>query len=208
MTASRQPPAVRRVLPSELDRAVELLSAAFSEDPVLRWALRDGTTFPAGLRAFFSFAVRQQCAAYDTLFVTEDWHGLAAWVPPRGLAGLVLPPLRLLRLLPVALQCTGWGRLMRCLAISTAMEDRHPTSPPHWYLYFVGVEQGHRRQGRATALLRTALAEVDRDHAPAYLEATNPDAVALYESLRFRVISEFRPRPDAPPLFGMWRDAQ
>ncbi len=208
MTANLQPPAVRRVLPSELDRAVGLLSRSFAEDPVLRWALKDGTEFPDALRVYFTFALKQQCAAHDALFVTEDWHGLAAWLPPSGLEALALPPLRLLRLLPVTLQCTGWGRLPRRLAITTAMEDRHPTSPPHWYLYFVGVEQEKRREGRATALLRTALGEVDRQHSPAYLEATNPDAVALYERLRFRVISQFRPRPDAPPLFGMWRDAQ
>ena len=104
---------------------------------------------------------------------------------------------------PLLLNLTGVQRLSRGLALAGAMED-HP-SEPHYYLAFVAVAPNRQRHGLGSALLEESLVRVDRAGAPAYLENSNPRNLKLYEGLGFRVVKEVRARPEAPPLFAMWR---
>ena len=55
-----------------------------------------------------------------------------------------------------------------------------------------------------SALLHEVLDRADREHLPAYLEATSPRNRALYERHGFEVTGELR-CADCPPLWAMWR---
>jgi GNAT superfamily N-acetyltransferase len=65
-------------------------------------------------------------------------------------------------------------------AVFEHMRRYHP-SQPHWYLPLIGVDPVHQRKGYGSALLQHVLLQCDRDHAPAYLESTNPANIRLYE---------------------------
>ena len=52
-----------------------------------------------------------------------------------------------------------------------------------------------------------ALATVDADGMPAYLESTNPRNVPLYERFGFRVTAEIQ-AGSSPPMHAMWRPAR
>jgi ribosomal protein S18 acetylase RimI-like enzyme len=91
-------------------------------------------------------------------------------------------------------------------AVFEHMGRYHP-SQPYWYLPLIGVDPVHQRKGYGSALLRHALLQCDRDHAPAYLESTNPANIRLYERHGFEVLDTIQVR-SSPPIFPMLRAAR
>jgi GNAT superfamily N-acetyltransferase len=62
-------------------------------------------------------------------------------------------------------------------------------------------------QGHGSALLRHALERCDRDHLPAYLDATNPRNISLYERHGFERLGRIQVGT-SPPLVPMLRKAR
>lgn len=86
----------------------------------------------------------------------------------------------------------------------TPAGDEHHPSESCWYLPFIGVDPRCQGQGHGSRLLRQGLARCDRDHLPAYLEASSPRNRTLYERHGFTVIAEIQVG-DSPPLWPMLR---
>ena len=197
-----------RATRDDIPRLTTLLADAFSDDPCLQWTFRAGAGFPKALSRYFAFALSQQCAQHDAMFMSADGNAAAVWLPPQGLAALSLPPARMLMMLPRLIAMTGFSRMTRAIATGDAMEKHHPPEPPHWYLFFIGVPSHARGMGLGSSILEASLKHVDAERMPAYLDNSNPKNTRLYERHGFRVVSEFRARKDAPPFWGMWRDAR
>ncbi len=208
-TALRRTPfAPRKATRAELGALAELLTDAFLDDPVLQWTLRDGRAFPGALRRYFDFALAEQCAPSDLMFVSgDDMRATAIWLPPSDLGVLATPPREMLRLIPKFLPILGISRLHRAMSLAMAMDAEHPHEP-HWYLYFLGVPPSQQGKGLGSAMMDATLPMVDARQMPAYLDNSNARNIPLYERYGFRVISEYRAREDAPPIWGMWRDAR
>lgn len=85
------------------------------------------------------------------------------------------------------------------------MERKHPHEP-HWYLPAIGITPAWQGRGYGAALLRPMLERCDAERLPAYLEASTPRNVALYERNGFTVVEEGHYARDAPPLWRMWRE--
>ncbi len=200
--------APRRASLLEHDYLVHLFARAFDDDPVMRWVFREDSRRDDALDSYFDMAIGQQCAPYDAVFVSRDGKAGAAWLPPEGLkalAGADRPSIwRIWRILKM----TGFSRFGRARALGEAMGAHHPKDEPHWYLFFLAVMVEARGHGLGSAILQATLAHIDETGQPAYLDNSNPRNTRLYERHGFRVISEFHAAPDAPPLFGMWRDAR
>ncbi len=192
---------------ADIPRLSALLADAFQDDPILKWTFRSGTGFPRALNAYFDFALQGQCLPHDAMFMSADGHAGAVWLPPSGLSALKTRPSQMLFMLPRLIRLTGFSRMTRAMATGEAMEKHHPPEPPHWYLFFVGVTSTARGKGLGSAILEATLKTVDADAMPAYLDNSNEKNTRLYERYGFRIISEYRPRKDAPPFWGMWRDA-
>ena len=64
------------------------------------------------------------------------------------------------------------------------MEKRHPEEP-HWYLMLIGSDPDVRGTGFGQALMRSRLDRCDAEHAPAYLETSNPTTCPT-TAVRFR----------------------
>ncbi len=77
---------------------------------------------------------------------------------------------------------------------------------PHAYLMFLGVSRAAQGHGVGSRLLKVGTDRCDAAGLPAYLETQTERAIALYRRHGFEVTSENRPRPDAPPLWSMWRE--
>jgi ribosomal protein S18 acetylase RimI-like enzyme len=193
---------------ADIPRLNTLLSDAFRDDPCLQWTFRAAPGYQKSLGLYFDFALANQCAQHDAMFMSADGNAAAVWLPPAGLAALSLPPVRMLRMLPRLIAMTGFSRMTRAMATGEAMEKHHPPEPPHWYLFFIGVPSHARGLGLGSAILEATLKRVDDDGMPAYLDNSNPKNTRLYERHGFRVISEYHARKDAPPFWGMWRDAR
>lgn len=192
---------VHRAGAGDVDSLVEVLCRAFDEDPVVNWFARDDAGRAGAFRRFFDVALRRMTLPHDEVYTTADADGAALWNPP---GTWQLEPDDLEALLPDFAEVFGEEKLERSLHGMETMEARHPTEP-HFYLFLLGVDPAHHNRGIGSALLQTVLRRCDEQGLPAYLEATSPRNVPLYERHGFVVTETIRLPDGGPPLWLMWR---
>jgi ribosomal protein S18 acetylase RimI-like enzyme len=83
------------------------------------------------------------------------------------------------------------------------MRRYHPQEP-HWFLPFIGSDPSQQGKGYGTALMKHALVPCDLDHKLAYLEASNPKNIPLYERHGFELLGVIQVGT-SPPIFPMLR---
>jgi ribosomal protein S18 acetylase RimI-like enzyme len=196
-------PAIRRATPADVPTLARLFAAAFVRDPLFDWLTRTGTGRQVALQRFFAWVLERRTLPHGETWISTDGMAAAAWIPPHAPAvpsGVTDD----LRMVPVILRLTGLTRWARGAAMATAMEHAHP-KVPYFYLAFIGVAPRMQGSGLGSALLRETLARADAAGTGAYLENSNPRNLKLYERAGFAVTREVKARPDAPPVFAMWR---
>ena len=184
---------------SEQEQAVvDVLTLAFAQDPMARWALPEAHVYlkawPLVVRAFGGRALVSGSAD-----VADDGGGAALWLPP----GLEPDGERLVRLTQAH---SPARRLPALTEIFEQMAAFHPREP-HWYLPLIGVDPARQGRGLGSILLRHALARSDRDGVPAYLESSNSRNISLYERhgfVRLGIIQS----GESPEVVPMLRRAQ
>lgn len=190
--------AVKTALESDEDRVIGTIVLAFATDPPARWMFPDAhvylSNFPLFARAFGGGAFQHESAYY-----VDDSAGAALWLPPG-----VKPDEE--AVFAVVERAVEAKLLPEVGAILEALGRYHPTEP-HWYLPMIGVDPAKQGRGCGSALLRDSLAQVDRDHLPAYLESTNPANIPLYERHGFELLGTVE-IGSAPPMFPMTRGAR
>ena len=119
------------------DRAVAVITIAFSNDPVARWFLRDPdrylTYWPALVKAFGGGAF-----AEGTADSVDDCSGVALWLPPGVGPDEVAMDALASEVVTAEVQDEAFAFMEQQGAF-------HPTEP-HWYLPLIGVDgdkQGH-----------------------------------------------------------------
>ena len=178
--------AVDRLEPAELGAASRLLARAFSADPIITHFLSDPARREAALPAFFAAVLEVALPAHQTYAARDgsDLLGVAAWFSPSGSDIDATAQER----------AEDHERLVRVLFPSSAdalfsgfaeLEKFHPQEP-HWYLPFVGLEDGYRGKGIGRLLLEPVLTAADEGGTICYLETPFSQTHAFYESLGFR----------------------
>ncbi|HYO00798.1 MAG TPA: GNAT family N-acetyltransferase [Mycobacterium sp.] len=182
------------------------LGRAFYDDPVMCWMLPDADRRRRKLHKLFSALTRHHHLSQGGVEVVPDDSGgigsAALWDPPgkwrqnRGEELRAMPGLLL-----------AFGRsLQRGLVLEEMMKKAHPEEP-HWYLAIIGSDTDVRGKGYGQALMSSRLDRCDAEHAPAYLESSNPDNVPYYQRFGFEITGEITP-PGGPSLIPMWRPAR
>jgi GNAT superfamily N-acetyltransferase len=194
-------PATRR----DLGALSRTLGLAFYDDPVMTWMLPDDDLRRRKLHKLFASLTRHHHLARGGVEVAPHGDGIggaALWDPPGQWR-----PSRLseLRAMPGLLMAFG-SALQRGLVVEEMMKEVHPEEP-HWYLAIIGSDPNVRGKGYGQALMRSRLDRCDAEHAPAYLESSNPDNVPYYQRFGFEVTGEIAV-PDGPTLIPMWRPAR
>jgi ribosomal protein S18 acetylase RimI-like enzyme len=191
-------PSLAAVAPSEAERAVAAIVLAFASDPAARWSYPDPRDylahFPAVVRAFGGRAF-----AAGTAHRVDGFAGAALWLPP----GIGPDEDTLAAILQ---ETVAAERQAEMSAVLEQMGGCHP-SEPHWYLPMIGVDPVHQHKGHGSALLRHALRQCDDQHAPAYLESSNPANIPLYERHGFVTMGTIQER-SSPPIVPMLRTAR
>ena len=182
------------------------LDAAFSDDVMFDWFLRDDWRRDKARLAFFQLIVGKM--AFGTARIDRPITGGAAavWMPFEAVGPT--PLITELRILPTLLAATGLGRFGRLMAVREDMDKHHPMERPHAYLWFLGVTPEAQGHGVGSRLLKSGTDRLDAAGQPAYLETQTERNIALYVRHGFTVVSEHKPRADAPPLWSMWREPQ
>lgn len=180
----------------------ELIVGAFYDDPTWAWAFPDASQRRAQHRRFWRFLV-DGAMRFPWVWLSAHETATSLWIPP-GEPELT-PELEegLVRLLSELLG-DGAQRVMHAFEL---FEDAHPRDEPHYYLSVLATDPEHRGHGYGLGLLAANLAAIDQARMPAYLEASNPANVPLYERYGFRVNGSFDLPDDGPRVHTMWRPA-
>ncbi len=191
-------PSISTVAGADKERAVATIVTAFSGDPVLRWVLPDAQQYltyaPELVRRFCGKAFEGQSA-----FAVEGFMGAALWLRP----GVETDGESLAELMQQAVPEEDQEKVSELI---DQMAEYHPHEPL-WYLPMIGVDPARQGMGLGSALLAHALAGVDREAKPAYLEATTERNRDLYARHGFEVIGTIQ-AADSPPMFAMLRKAR
>ena len=173
----------------------DILADAFADDPVMNWVFGASRPFRT---IFFELA--------HGLFLKSGFGhiiegcGATLWLPA-GNNG-ALPFINELRILGAALPTGGMSAVLRAKKTGEIMKASHP-SPPHFYLYAVGVRNNMKGRGIGGLLIREGLKIAKKSGAPSYLENSNPKNRPLYERLGFQATAPLDLPAGAPPLLGM-----
>jgi len=203
-TMRRDAEAPSQAGPADLAAVAADLADAFTDDVAFDWFLRaDERRAEARLR-FFRMIVSMGAAQGGRIERPASGGAAAIWMPFEALGPL---PLTVeLRAFPTLLHATGLSRFGRLLAMRADMDKHHPMERPHAYLWFLGVTHAAQGHGVGSRLLKVATDRLDAEGRPAYLETQTERNLALYRRHGFEVVSEHRPRADAPMLWSMWRE--
>lgn len=191
-------------LSGDLDAVATDLAAAFSEDVMFDWFLRNDARRDTARLRFFRLVLAIGGAA--RIERPPAGGAAAVWISSEDVKDT--PLITEMRALPILLFATGVRRFNRLSLIRRAMETAHPMTRPHDYLSFLGVTPEAQGHGVGSRLLRTATARLDRVGRAAFLQTQTERNVGLYQRHGFTVVSEIRVRTDSPRLWSLWRDPQ
>ena len=189
---------VKTVTPADEAPAIHAIMLAFAADPMTRWCWPDPhvyvTLMPNFARAFAGAGFARGGA-----FCTEGHTGAALWLPP----GTEPDDATMGSIFETTISPTIRSDM---LGVIDRMGKHHPREP-HWYLPLIGVDPAHQGKGHGDALMRHALQRIDGEHAPAYLESTNPRNISLYERHGFEQLTTIQVG-SSPPAVPMLRKAR
>jgi ribosomal protein S18 acetylase RimI-like enzyme len=186
---------------SDVKALSQTLARAFNEDPIMTWMLPDDKRRAKGLPRMFATMTRHHFLGGGGCEVARDGSlGAAAlWDPPGRWKQSGREELRMM---PGIIWALG-RRVQVGRQIAELMKETHPEEP-HWYLAVIGSDPTVRGAGFGQALMRSRLDRCDAEHAPAYLESSNPDNVPYYQRFGFEVTGEIKPN-GGPSMWPMWR---
>ncbi|MDT5106842.1 MAG: hypothetical protein QOI25_4355 [Mycobacterium sp.] len=199
--------AARPATRADINALSVTLGRAFLDDPVMCWMLPDADLRRRRLHRLFAALTRYHHLSRGGAEVAPDGDGIggaALWDPPGQWEHTRAEELRAM---PRLLLAFGTS-LRKGLEITELMKKAHPEEP-HWYLAVIGSDPAVRGKGFGQVLMRSRLDRCDAEHAPAYLESSNPDNVPYYQRFGFEVTGEIElPGRDGvagPSLVPMWR---
>jgi ribosomal protein S18 acetylase RimI-like enzyme len=176
-------PEVRTATDADRKAVIDVITLAFSTDPMARWSFPDPATYlsvmPNVIRAFGGNGF-----AHGSVHLVEGGFAAAMWLPPG-----VHPDAD--QLAALTEQHSPPEQIDDMMKVFEQMASYHP-GEPCWYLPLIGVDPACQGRGHGSALLRYALERCDRDGLPAYLESSNPRNVPLYERHGFEAMGSIQ----------------
>ena len=177
--------------------AVDTLSAAFMDYPLLHYYFPDDLIRKKIAHNFLSFAVYSGIKYGEVYTTSESLEGVAVWLPSKNY------PLTIWKLLwsvPVS-KILGFGRNggSKLQSFNDYIENIHKQHTPfkHYFLQAIGVAPKFQGKGYASKLLRPMLNRLEKEHLPCYLETITEKNASLYEHFGFKTIDKSK-IPETP----------
>ena len=176
---------------SQKERASEVLTEAFHDDPMWTTIFPDSTERARSLGWLWE-ALMGYCLVYGEVYTTAEVRGAACWLSPGNTELNFWRSLRTgLGFMRAVMKYEGDSR-RRFLDAVDYMDKVHKSlmKRPHWYLWALGVAPEYQGQGIGGTLIQPVLARSDAEGLPCYLETQNEANVAFYQKRGFEVLSE------------------
>lgn len=197
LRAIEQP--LRAIEPGDHDMLGDIIRQGFADDPVNLWAFR-GT---AAMRPIYTEMARDLYIPKGFGHYSEDQQACSLWLPPGvGVSFGLRASITIGRTL---VRHAGLAGIRNALAVNAAMGKVHPKAP-HYYLFAIAAKPDAQGKGLGGALMREALARIDNEHMPAYLENSKERNIGFYRHFGFEILQQIQAHKTAPPLWAMWRE--
>lgn len=174
-----------------------MLARAFADDPAMCWIFPDARLRAARLPMLFGLLFDSDAAVGQRL-VTPGGEAATFW---RGPGHAEARPGEMLRSLFPLLRTFGLATA-RALELSGAL-DLHFPKHPFWYLHIAGCDPAHQGKGLGRSVVDAGLQRMGGGGIPSYLETATERNIGFYQSLGFRVTSEWRVGRDGPVFWSM-----
>jgi ribosomal protein S18 acetylase RimI-like enzyme len=189
---------------AEIEQSADDLTAAFIDDPIFSWFMRDDDKRDAARRRFFRVILKEAAFPDGAIERPASGGAAAVWLKSENLGPQPLH--RELRALPMLLNAAGLGRFGRLLKLREAMDAKHPMERPHDYLWFFGVHPAAQGGGIGSRMLKSRTDRMDAAGRCGFLETATPRNLPLYQRHGFEIVADYRPAPDGPLIWAMWRE--
>lgn len=183
-------------------RAIEVLAAAFRDDPIARHVDGDAVRRADAATAIFTTLIADRAGPVSREVIGDPIVGVAVWLRP-ALTGHDEAEVDLWQ----SLELADSGQLSRFREAIGALDAAHAAvfTDPHWYLLFVGTDAAARGRGIGSALVRAHDADADAAGLDLGLETFGDALPRFYEGLGWRVVTTTTPDFATEPLHTMRR---
>ena len=186
---------------ADLDAVAGALAAAFDDDPVFNWFVRQDERRAEAIALLLRRGAARALREGGECWLAADGAGAAVWRLPGARPGPAARDARFEERI-----CGAPDRVRRFGRFRALMAAHHPAAPPHCTLAAIGVLPERQRGGVGSALMRAVLERCDRERTPAYLASTRERNLALYARHGFAVRGRFGLPDGGPPIWPMWRE--
>ncbi|WP_031083117.1 GNAT family N-acetyltransferase [Streptomyces sp. NRRL WC-3549] len=182
-------------------QVVEILEAAFHDDPVSSWVFPDEEHRRA-VHGKFLGVFADIALSEGRVDLLEDGTAAALWLSvPAGAPEEEDET-------PALMRRTADPDNERAELVGRMTGAVHPHDRAHAYLLMIGVRPERQGEGLGRVLIDGVLERCDREGLPAYLEASSERSRGLYERIGFTCLGRAVELPDGPSMWPMWREPQ
>ncbi|WP_280221153.1 GNAT family N-acetyltransferase [Nocardia neocaledoniensis] len=168
---------IRPLSPADLDRAAQILGAAFADYPWTNWCVAEDAHLER-VSALQRIYLEHMALPHGRSYIDSTGNGVLALLPPDAPAPSAEVSARIAEL--------HGDRLDRL----TAAEERMSTLPVPdgaWLLATIGTTPRSRGTGLGTALLNHGMADLDRAGHPCWLDTSTERNLPLYQRFGFTI---------------------
>jgi len=193
---------VYSITKKDCSRAGQVFYDAFAEDPVWKAVFEGEENLALKMSSFFEVPVRLGIKYGCSIASSPDLDGIAVWLPGEK------ADMTFMRLIVSG----GFGAMFKVgsnvgkkVSLVTAELPEHRKkamgTTPHYYLFVLGVKKEKQGKGIGGKLLRTLIAQAEKEKRSIYLETETEENVKMYEHFGFSVVRKITlPVIDVP----MW----
>ena len=197
---------ISRMDSSGIPAAAQALANAFMNDPLQNYTFPDENERRAKSPAHFTAAL-QYGLRFGKVYAAENGAGASIWLKPNETE---ITPERAIEggfaALPEAMGEDAFNRFFTALSFGDTYH-KLDTPEPHWYTMVVGVDPAFQGRGYGKALLDPVLNRARDTGMPVYLETAQPNNVAFYQKLGFRLLRELVEPSSGLKMWTFRRDA-
>lgn len=180
---------LRKLRPGEEKQLAETMSAAFFDDPLMKFMVPDEEKRMAKGKWFFEKAT-VYCDRWGEVYTNDDVSGGAAWLTP---GNTTMSTMRLLRSgfwkMPFRMGLGAFSRFNKLDSAANAVHKKHVPGD-HWYLLGLGTHPDDQNSGIGSAAIEIGAVKAATAGLPVYLETMTQDNADYYSKRGFRVAEE------------------
>lgn len=192
---------MNEILPKQHQKALAVLSNAFTNNPGVLWVIKNDHKVPQRLIALCDFCLRVAMEKKGA-YITSDQKGVALLF---GSKEKQKPHRWLINYIRLGQYCIGWNRAWAMIKREREIVSRRPKSE-HLYFWMLGVEDHTFGLNTIIEIRDFVFALSKSRQLPIYAETTLEKTLTLYKRYGFKVYDEWETGKDGVKVYFICRD--